>query len=755
MTKLACWAPCAALVVSALAFSTPASASPDASSTGLGAIDSHTAHELALDIGCRSPKVRRYYRRTLRSIDQRRWGQVRAALREDTVDLLGDAVYHAAKSGAVDGDVLARFLADAHASGTCSQQERDRTASYLAAADREHDPTDLDKCAGEALDARKGDAACALALGLRASFEGEVDGARASVTDLVTSLALPQITRGLALSPKQVDSMYGRLAIAFRGIVLSPESVETIDESIEDAFRGLEIDTVDPTRCTDVPLAHELVADHDDAQALLCAATRAKFDLSEVKIAVKAPSGTHEVPLSKLLHGAHSSARAGAAPGSGEHVLDKDEHLVEELLCIIPPKAGTKPAFDCSSGRLVVTRDALLNVALGTSTWTVELSKGKPLTVSTPGHQDLADVVATATHVHHLRQEVIVLSEQHLVDGAPKDAELRSILTALLRARRVAIALDAAPLDSHELVDFDATIDALPELTLTEHREPVCGPNAQGVDRVRCLADEDGALHSILGAAEGGHVRYVALRAASLVSPPEHGDRCATSTSAGRLLSAFAGYVSDVQSVHLAPEENDPLSASQLRATADEIRSCHGVDGVDGATRNEGPLGTSLDLVPSPALRTSWNAAYVNAFGSDGLRVAPSVDALIARVRLTSKGASTYVGLQASLVDLAAPFTELAMRRGDIRYERGTRVWLELLRPRLEVTMSIPGVSHHVLLSAGVSLRTAAPFAVAPASPTAAPSSGATYLTPFSNDSRAKDGLGNFVEYSLGVKYVL
>src|SRR5215472_15185882 len=68
------------------------------------------ATEAAARIACASPKLEKYYRRSLRLFQRREWGLLRSALREDTIDFVGDAVYAAAKSGAGGTDALVDFV---------------------------------------------------------------------------------------------------------------------------------------------------------------------------------------------------------------------------------------------------------------------------------------------------------------------------------------------------------------------------------------------------------------------------------------------------------------------------------------------------------------------------------------------------------------------------------------------------------------------------------------------------------------------
>jgi hypothetical protein len=259
-------------------------------------------------------------------------------------------------------------------------------------------------------------------------------------------------------------------------------------------------------------------------------------------------------------------------------------------------------------------------------------------------------------------------------------------------------------------------------------------------------------VRSILSAAEVGRAREIASRAAALWVPGDDGPTCSARGSYGRLAAALAAQVPDEP----AP---DPMTTHQLRGALLEIVRCNATSGVERAATSEGPLGLSLDWRPSPAVRLSFNSGYKNALG-DGWRIVPSIDVLIARVRFTPRASNAYAGLQMSLVDLTAPLMELVLRRSDLTYDNEGNLWLEVLKPRVELTFGVPAATHRVLLSMGMSLRTVAPFQGAkiydPSRPIA---NRATYITvwpsdPAGQDQRAVDGFSSFLEYNMGAKYV-
>ena len=146
-----------------------------------------------------------------------------------------------------------------------------------------------------------------------------------------------------------------------------------------------------------------------------------------------------------------------------------------------------------------------------------------------------------------------------------------------------------------------------------------------------------------------------------------------------------------------------------------------------------------------------WNGAYENAFGADGFRVVPSFQVGSLRVPFTRGLSPVEVGLRASVIDLLAPVSELAMRRSDLDYDWQGNLFLEFIKPRLEVALVAPGVARQLALVTGASMRMAAPFVgtVDPSAPK--PANSATYLTPFSSAPARSERFASFVEVGVGL----
>jgi len=111
--------------------------------------------------------------------------------------------------------------------------------------------------------------------------------------------------------------------------------------------------------------------------------------------------------------------------------------------------------------------------------------------------------------------------------------------------------------------------------------------------------------------------------------------------------------------------------------------------------------------LPDLALRASWSPSYLNR--DSATRVLASANWL--NVRITGRRtAATYVGVEASLFDPLAPLSELVLRKDDrVHYHDLNALWANLVTPRIEVLAGSPALSEHLAVSAGMSLRLAAP----------------------------------------------
>jgi hypothetical protein len=150
---------------------------------------------------------------------------------------------------------------------------------------------------------------------------------------------------------------------------------------------------------------------------------------------------------------------------------------------------------------------------------------------------------------------------------------------------------------------------------------------------------------------------------------------------------------------------------SVFRQSAEEvIRLVSPYGGLDRA----GVGGAFIFLIPELALRASWSSAYVN--DSDRhLRYIIGLNMLRIRKVLWYTSRS-YTSVQLALLDPVAPLAEIAVRANrdpltsaQVNYQGTELLFWNLLAPRLEFTAALPWLSKHLAVSAGASLRMAAP----------------------------------------------
>jgi hypothetical protein len=163
----------------------------------------------------------------------------------------------------------------------------------------------------------------------------------------------------------------------------------------------------------------------------------------------------------------------------------------------------------------------------------------------------------------------------------------------------------------------------------------------------------------------------------------------------GRFTESVAAYVLDVAS------EGEPSVGSRAAfkdAAFDVIREVSSGKG-SGFDRS----GWVKIFLPDFAMRYTYSSSFINQASGDGFRFAPTVDALIFRKRIRYTE-SVYVAAQLSLLDLAGPFSEMALRR-DENYTENLRVWGQFIRPRAEVLLGVPPISTRLAVTFGISAR--------------------------------------------------
>jgi hypothetical protein len=714
-------------------------------------VTQRVAGDAAGHLACASPRLARYYRSSLRLLRRRQWGQLRSALRDDTIDLVGDAIYAAAKVPPA-GDALTAFIGPVKTPSACTPEEL-ATADAALAVDVPRESTDVDACAAQGTAQRRKDLACDLALAVKAMLRGSGEQARNDLVELLTAAFFAAFATS-AEGPR-LDVLFERTVLELAAWVRDDGAKhDTIEDTLGEALKGVDPQAVDLAKlasCKD-PSDEELLrlaaTGGLDATALVCGATRERpaASLEKAAIVVTGHGASRSVPLSAL------------APG-------REDALGETLLCAANLDPADRAFADCSSGSLKPLKSTKLTASIPAAgvAWdiTVTVAPGvSKLTVSPVSNgASLSALVSGVSTLRTLASALESFLRARLLSGGEVEPARRRPLTlTALRIERLLRGLRplrTTPGSAGDLlVFFDAArsvAKASPEL---------CGETAGGQASTLCeqLARVDeltrprGALREIVVESARGDLRELAVRAMSIFFAKESVDldTCADNPPYGAFFAALTAYVLD----DTATGDQLTLSREAFRSAAVDLARCTSTSGIERASRYEF-LRTSFDLVPSFALRFSWNQGYKNQLGADGYRLAPSLDFLIARIRLDGKSSTYYAGLTLSALDLLAPIDELAYRRSDVSYDNQDNLWLEFIHPRVDLTFGLPALSEHVFVSAGASLRLAPPFAGRQIDSATSPTPGyATYIVVGSSDDRATNAFAEFVEVNLALKYV-
>ena len=647
------------------------------------------ARHAAESLACASPKASGYLQGTLRDIAERRWGMVTTSLQSDTADLVADAVYESVHGGYADPFTPL----EPRPEGVCTSPLSRQIA------------TAVDACVHRPLADRRRDPACSLAAAVRGALDGDLPTARLNVADLIAVSTFDGVYTGAHLGEAQKDRLFEHVATELRAAMAAPPTDDAPDaDDPRTPFAELE------PSCEDGDLLRALSDAATDPHARFCAATRPDMRGDTVAVKIAGPGGdTRTTTLAGLLHGI---TRRDAATTS---------EIAETILCEAPLATADRP--DCTGGVFRSARAGTFKLTVAETTWNLVVAGGHAKVEAPKAGSSLAlaAVIEGAQHALGAQSRLGALVREQLGEEPPADA-VRELAIAGLRARRLAATFRG---EEHR-ADILGPIEAL-------YGDLACASPRTPLERIRCIPQEP-RLRKLVIAAEDGRIRELASLVSMLLTPRE--PTCSARAGA-RLLAGFAANIPDVQS----SAHDDAIALEQLHGAAAELGRC---------TPDETDPRFALSVVPSPALRFSWNGAYYNAWGSDGFRIVPSLDVLSARFRLSPAASGVRVAAIVSAVDLFAPFGELAMRRSDLHYDRQNVLWLDAVRPRLDVAFGVPAIARHFRLVAGVAMRTVAPYRGGDGKPANA----ATYLTVGTSGGAAAESFASYVEYSLGAKYL-
>jgi hypothetical protein len=215
-----------------------------------------------------------------------------------------------------------------------------------------------------------------------------------------------------------------------------------------------------------------------------------------------------------------------------------------------------------------------------------------------------------------------------------------------------------------------------------------------------------------------------------------------------RFVQSVAGYVLD------AADGQPPSETARVAFRKASVEMIQHLGQGSGIRRRYATLGSAVKIffLPDLALRASWSGSYVNDSGT--ARILASANWLNFRFRIQRTEAS-YVGIETSLLDPLAPLSELALRRTErTHYRKPNTLLLNLLTPRVEVLAASPMLSEHLAVSAGLSLRLAAPLE--DATPRADGEASYHYAPVWNaKDQKEKSLWPRFLEFGFAAKYLL
>ncbi|WP_437304650.1 hypothetical protein [Sorangium sp. So ce388] len=219
-------------------------------------------------------------------------------------------------------------------------------------------------------------------------------------------------------------------------------------------------------------------------------------------------------------------------------------------------------------------------------------------------------------------------------------------------------------------------------------------------------------------------------------------DECTQSTVYARFTENIASYVLE------AVDSGEPSVATRaaLKSAAVDLLDELGQRKGSGIDRG---FGWKI-VAPELALRYGWSSSFLNEATGNGARFYASVDWLTFRARL-HYGEYAYVAAQLSLADLIGPFSEIALRKNvNTGYDRDEEVWLNFIRPRLDVLYGVPAFSRRLTLASSFAVRAASPYAKSDETYTYTP-----IWKDLTGETNMKSYWSRFFEFGFAIKYVL
>lgn len=159
---------------------------------------------------------------------------------------------------------------------------------------------------------------------------------------------------------------------------------------------------------------------------------------------------------------------------------------------------------------------------------------------------------------------------------------------------------------------------------------------------------------------------------------------------------SFASYLLDESS----DKDQKAVVRSAFRSAAKRLLSTLSTDAFPESGKTAEPWWKTF-IVPTLSMRLSVSPSYQSEAEGRATRYVVSIN----EATLLRYAFARYAAIQLSVVDLAAPFAEYALRQ-QAKYRAEEWIWFDFVRPRVDFMFALPELTRNVAVSIGVACRT-------------------------------------------------
>lgn len=630
-----------------------------------------------------SPALRFYLRRTIDRVRKDQWSALRAALVADLSDIVGDYALWALVQN--DGKPSFKRFLGCFEPMVVGEQPRGYYCEALRRSAETRSST-LFHARCEAAKPEKFDGqelACGTAAIGRAAIQGRQDDARTEIASLMTTLSSflsPSYERGRLADSEGTHghhSTAARLLAEFaRGQVLTPLAnrnpkdlsdylAECVGRATARGFRAHNFPSGVVKQVADAKTPEEA------QQALLCLNAWVPFSYEASSHIESRPSRPFTISdkVAESFESEYDAAIAAAkvAPGTKVSVRWGRMRWTSADGKAWAPEPGTPPLEAIAKIRAAIEKQAAHRNKL------VEEIEGRLAKQAAIGHYKCDG--NCPFELVQLGAELSVLRGRAEESSGPM--RLASDVSAALRFLR-----------GH--IDDVSEVRAVYAAVGRGDTEPVL----RVIDALSAVDATQGPLATvpalIRGIVQGDRAEIATATLQAAFADVIDADGGQRGTETDRLFGAF---VVNFVNYIVADAEGSPTETARdgFRVSAARL--------IDGLSSSDGYFKRGIVVYPVVSLRFSWNPGYLSATSGDGFRYIASVDWPAVRTRFGS-----YVALQMSLLDIAAPLAEFALRK-PVSYDNQALVLIDMIRPRLSLLFGIPQLTKNVVATVGISAR--------------------------------------------------